>query len=140
MRHRGRLRWLPALAWMAFIFWGSSIPATGVGGAWSYLAHFTEFAVLAILLALAVRDLDPTRLFLLALAVSAAYAATDEIHQLFVPGRMGDVVDWAFDTLGAAAGAGAAAALIAHGSRRTRFDVRAGRRNPTGGPQDEGRA
>jgi VanZ family protein len=37
----------------------------------------------------------------LALVLASTYAATDEFHQLFVPGRHGAVRDWMIDTLGA---------------------------------------
>lgn len=36
--------------------------------------------------------------------ITAAYAATDEIHQLFVPGRSGQVSDVVLDSAGAMAG------------------------------------
>ncbi len=39
-----------------------------------------------------------------AILICAAYAAGDEIHQLFVPGRSGEVRDVMIDTAGAAAG------------------------------------
>jgi VanZ family protein len=32
------------------------------------------------------------------------YAAADEVHQLFIPGRNGSATDWVFDTVGVAAG------------------------------------
>ena len=46
---------------------------------------------------------------LLAIVVASAYGVTDEFHQLFVPGRACDPVDWMVDTAGAALGA-----LLAH--------------------------
>ncbi len=35
---------------------------------------------------------------------TAFYAATDELHQILVPGREGKITDWLFDCLGALAG------------------------------------
>ena len=35
-----------------------------------------------------------------AIVLTAAYAATDEIHQIFTPGRVPDVADWLADTIG----------------------------------------
>jgi VanZ family protein len=52
--------------------------------------------------------------------ISSAYAATDECHQLFVPGRSADVHDWYADTAGALVGAGA---CWAWGIIRARADV-----------------
>ena len=75
--------------------------------------HLTEYAVLAPLSGLKrarrkplLRDLGPWnwREAVVALLVTAAYAATDEYHQTFVPGREGCVRDVIIDTCGAAAG------------------------------------
>jgi len=43
---------------------------------------------------------------LVTLFVVMLYALTDEIHQVFVPGRTLDAADWAMDVLGAVAGGG----------------------------------
>lgn len=40
----------------------------------------------------------------LALALCSAYAVTDEIHQIFSPGRACQLMDWGIDTIGAALG------------------------------------
>ena len=52
-------------------------------------AHFTEYAVLGVLLALMYRAYGHKgkRLFLLSAGTGSLYAATDEFHQLFVEGR-----------------------------------------------------
>ena len=47
-------------------------------------------------------QLGPSRAALVALLLSSAYAATDELHQSFVEGRHGTPVDWMIDTAGAA--------------------------------------
>ena len=39
-----------------------------------------------------------------ALAAGIAYAISDEVHQLFVPGRVGSPLDVAIDSVGVAAG------------------------------------
>ncbi|MCC6222654.1 MAG: VanZ family protein [Thermoleophilia bacterium] len=101
-RSRARL-WLPVLTWAAVIFAFSSIPSLGTGlGVWDLvlrkLAHATEFAILAALLWRALGR-SP-----LAVAAASAYAATDELHQAFVPGRQAAALDWAVDTAGALIG------------------------------------
>jgi len=50
--------------------------------------------------------------------IAAAYGATDELHQYFVPGRQADVADLLADAIGAIAAAGAiwAWGIIARGS------------------------
>ena len=45
------------------------------------------------------------RFILLSILFSFLYAATDEFHQLFVPGRSGEFKDVMIDTVGAATGA-----------------------------------
>jgi VanZ family protein len=48
---------------------------------------------------------------MLALAAGAVYAATDELHQYFVPSRQMDAVDWLVDLAGVLAGSVSALAL-----------------------------
>jgi VanZ family protein len=68
------------------------------------LAHLSEYAILAALwLRALVRDrgLSPRNAGLLALAISAAWAVLDEVHQTFVPSRGPSLADVALDTTGA---------------------------------------
>ena len=74
-------------------------------------AHLTEYAVLAVLFWRAVhkpvgKDARPWRWAEAGFAVLfvAVYAASDEIHQLFVPHREGRVTDVMIDTAGAVIG------------------------------------
>lgn len=72
----------------------------------SPLAHFCEYAVFGFLLQNALGCSAPARrAVVLAIVVASAYGVTDELHQLFVPGRACDPVDWLVDTVGAALGA-----------------------------------
>jgi VanZ family protein len=91
------------LAWAAVIFALSSIPdlGTGLGGSdlvLRKLGHAAEFAMLGALLVRALRAAWP------AFFVGVAYAVSDEIHQLFVPGRQGSPLDIAIDAVGVAVG------------------------------------
>lgn len=71
------------------------------------IAHFCEYAVFGGLLANALRFYMPLRrACLIAIACASAYGITDEFHQLFVPGRVCDPIDWVVDTLGGSLGAG----------------------------------
>jgi VanZ family protein len=76
------------------------------------LAHLSEYAILAALWLRALtrgRGLSPRNAGLMALAISAVWAALDELHQSFVPIRSASVADVARDTVGAliaVAGAG----------------------------------
>lgn len=85
------------------IFAFSSVPDLGTGlGGWDLvlrkLAHLTEYAVLGALLARAMGRAG------LAVVLGTLYAATDELHQAFVPGRMGRPLDVAIDAVGVACG------------------------------------
>lgn len=70
---------------------------------------------------LVVRALGPgvrgVRLALVVAAI-AAFAAADEWHQRFIPGRSTSTADWTADTAGATLGALAAAAVHAATTRR----------------------
>jgi VanZ family protein len=95
--------WLPVVAWAGLIFALSSIPDLGTGlGGWDLilrkLAHAAEFAILGVLL---LRALEQAWA---AFWLGAAYAVTDEIHQAFVPGRVGSPLDVAVDAAGVAVG------------------------------------
>ena len=81
-------------------------------------AHFTEYAILGLLFYLNLKhhsnqkqslkhhsnQKQSPKLFALAVLFSALYACTDEFHQLFVPGRTGQIFDVFVDTLGATFG------------------------------------
>jgi VanZ family protein len=102
-RSRAVRLWLPVLVWAALIFALSSIPGLQTGlGFWDLvlrkLAHVAEYAVLGALLTRALGRAW------LAAALAVAYAVTDEVHQHFVPGRVGSVTDVAIDALGALLG------------------------------------
>jgi VanZ family protein len=95
--------WLPVFVWAGMIFALSSIPNLGTElGTWDTvlrkLAHVVEFAVLGALLYRALMREAPAAL------LGSLYAATDELHQAFVPGRVGSPVDWLIDTAGVVAG------------------------------------
>jgi VanZ family protein len=95
--------WLPVVAWAAVIFAFSSVPDLGTGlGGWDLLlrklAHATEYAVLGLLLARAVRA--PWA----AAGLGVLYAITDEVHQTFVTGRHGAPLDVLIDAIGVMVG------------------------------------
>jgi len=95
--------WAPVVLWAAVIFAFSSVPDLGTGlGTWDLvlrkLAHAAEFAVLGALL---LRALAIERA---ALALGIAYAASDELHQHFVAGRLGSPFDVLIDAVGVAIG------------------------------------
>jgi VanZ family protein len=118
------LRWAAVAGYMVAIFVVSAGPGPALppGQHVDKVLHAGAYALLAGLWAWALargrlRDAS-WRTLLAAWAIASAYGATDELHQLFVPGRQADVFDFASDALGAAAAAGAVWAwgIIARGS------------------------
>lgn len=87
----------------AIIFAFSSVPSLGTGlGTWDLvlrkLAHLTEYAVLGALLQRALARPG------IAILIGGLYAASDEIHQHFVPGRHAAWYDVVIDTVGVTIG------------------------------------
>ena len=104
--------WAPPVALMVVIFALSAQPDLSTGlGAWDLvgrkLVHMTEYGLLCLAWWRAFRTTtsDSRRALGLALLVSLAYAATDEVHQAFVHGRHGTPIDVAIDSVGMAAAA-----------------------------------
>jgi VanZ family protein len=91
--------WAPVVLWAAVIFAFSSIPDLGTAlGTWDLvlrkIAHACEFALLGALLLRALQSELP------AVGVGVAYAASDELHQHFIAGRVGSPVDVLIDGAG----------------------------------------
>ncbi len=116
-------RWLPPLALMVLIFVLSAQPnlSSGLGLidlVGRKIVHMAEFGGLCFLWWRALRTVVAGRGALAAaVAIALTYAASDEFHQSFVPGRSGSPLDVLIDAVGIAV----AAALI---SRRSGAAVR----------------
>ena len=69
-------------------------------------AHIFEYLVLYVLVFLYINcyEIDIKNKLLYSLIVCVLYAISDEVHQLFVEGRTGKVVDVLIDTLGSTIG------------------------------------
>ncbi|MDO9085169.1 MAG: VanZ family protein [Anaerolineaceae bacterium] len=118
--------WLPVVLWAAiiFLFSANPDPYKYLPEAWRYLIpirevsdsslaewigqlmHFIEYAVLSLLLSRALYKTSAasTKIPALVILISMLFALSDEIHQLFVPGRAFQVVDLIIDLLGATFG------------------------------------
>ncbi|MEG0021942.1 MAG: VanZ family protein [Bacilli bacterium] len=68
------------------------------------IAHFTIYFLLGISIINLISDYTIKNLILISILLSVSYALTDEIHQLFVVGRGGSLIDVLIDTLGASTG------------------------------------
>ncbi len=102
--------YLPPIAWAALIFFLSSqqtLPGPSVS-ALDYLfkksAHIFVYFVLAWLLQRALHistSLKPKIIGLTSLLICLFYAASDEYHQSFTPGRFASIYDVGYDMIGA---------------------------------------
>jgi len=100
-------RWLPSLLIMAIIFGFSSIKSVAMPsfGAFDFSVKKLGHALGYGLLATAYRHGMGGKRTWLAWLMAVTYAATDEFHQSFVPGRGPSIWDvLVFDNLGALAG------------------------------------
>jgi VanZ family protein len=120
--------WLPVVAWMIFVFIGSTdllsaehtsryigpflrwfapnVSDATIGSAQLVVrkcAHLTEYAILAALLYRAFRQ-HRDRVFGIAFIIAAVYASLDEFHQSFVATRTASPWDVAIDCMGALVG------------------------------------
>lgn len=84
-------------------------------------AHMTEYAVLTVLIyiALAVDGLNHKWRLCFSLAAAFIFACSDELHQLFVPGRCGAFTDVLIDTAGAAIAVLLTAVVVSFRKSRT---------------------
>lgn len=108
--------WLPVAAYMAMIFYLSSLPHPDeqlpkfffetLG---DKLLHFIEYAVLAALSYRAFRraagPYAARHAVVFAAAAASFYGVSDEVHQAFVPFRTATWLDWLADTAGGVVGA-----------------------------------
>lgn len=83
------------------------------------LAHATEYAVLGFLLAGSYMDKKRKRADIrIPIIIGALYAISDELHQLFIPGRSCEVMDMLIDSSGVLVGALIGLLAFTHGKRQ----------------------
>ena len=99
--------WFPVIAYALLIFAISSIPSNNLPQAPFMLDrffHLLEFLLFGVLFARAVKRTskigDRKIIFWFSLLFVSLYALSDEVHQIFVPGRHADVFDLIFDGIG----------------------------------------
>lgn len=102
--------WLPPVVWATTIFWLSSRPTITTSQIYwqdfiiKKSAHFTVYFILAFLVYHSLRQTTGLSFVVavaVALAVTVAFAVSDETHQSLVPGRDPRLRDVVIDTLGA---------------------------------------
>lgn len=95
-------KWLPVFLWAAVIFAFSSITQIKVSEffIWDFIAkkiaHISEYSILFVLIFRATGGN-----YLTSFILTMLYAASDEFHQSFVPGRTATFYDLGFDLTGA---------------------------------------
>jgi len=102
LEQRPRLTRLLVVLYASLIFYSSSIPASGIpktpiSTTW---LHVVEYSGFGLLLLPAVKSSNNRKHLMLSLLLLSLYAASDEFHQYFVPGRIMDVHDWLADVAG----------------------------------------
>ncbi|MBC2582928.1 VanZ family protein [Clostridium sp. DJ247] len=122
-----RVKWILVIIWMVIIFWFSNQPAVISDGKSKFviqlfkllglnldsilgdlanfvvrkIAHFTEYLILYLLVFNATyKKINLKKSLITSILVVFLYACSDEIHQIFVPGRTSRVRDVVIDTFG----------------------------------------
>ena len=115
--------WVPVIVYMAAIFGVSSLPQvsipSGADKPWHAIGYFGLASVIVRALAGGLPRRVSRRTASLAIAIAVTYGLTDEIHQMFVPGRSADAADLIADAIGVCGGTAACWAwgIIAQASR-----------------------
>ena len=103
--------WRPVVAWAILILVATTVPTTDLTERLSLpgldkLVHGALYFVLGWLVAAALSAAGRRSVggFVAGLVGLAFFAALDEVHQLWVPGRVTSVGDWTADLVGATLG------------------------------------
>jgi VanZ family protein len=101
--------WLPVVLYAAGIFLVSSMPSPPIpDGVSDKSGHGAAYCGLGLIVLRALAGAEwagvSAATSFAAVGLTTAFGASDELHQLFVPGRSADVHDIAADAIGAATG------------------------------------
>jgi VanZ family protein len=103
---------LPLFVWTGLMIIGSSLPGDAIPSVvsfweWDKVAHGAEFFVFSMLLFRYLHSYPEktlSRVFLICLLIGIIYAGLDELHQLVIPNRECDWLDFMADSAGVLAG------------------------------------
>ncbi|MEP7380992.1 MAG: VanZ family protein [Gemmatimonadota bacterium] len=136
-------RWVPSVVWGTLILIATSVPGAAlptvrVFPGFDKIVHASLYGVLGALLVRALSSREPhtregralgartagartagARTVGLALGAIALMAAADECHQLWIPGRSADALDWVADVAGATIGVSLSYMALPRRERRT---------------------
>jgi len=102
-------RWLPALVIMIIIFVISGTPSARIPNLglmdtlYKKIGHMTGYFLLHLAFKRGLSSLQSRGIWV-ALGLSLIYAISDELHQLFIPGRNASMIDVCIDVSGAVLG------------------------------------
>ena len=100
--------WAPVIVYMAAIFYASSLSEPPIPSGSDKPLHGLAYLGLAGVIVRALVGGLPRRIDMraatIAILIAVGYAVTDEVHQMFVPGRSAEVYDLLADAGGSTAG------------------------------------
>lgn len=106
-----RRAWVTVFVWLAFVevltsLPGSALPTFSSLPPWTdKVVHFCMYGMLGALLArVGVLENWSRRRMIMTVVMVSLFGVLDELHQLFIPGRVAGVGDWVMDTSGSATG------------------------------------
>ncbi len=130
---RRLLAWGPALLLTGLVWLLSSMPDLRPPGPYyphrDKVFHALQFGLMGFFYARAAVLTWPARrrrALLFGFALTAAMGLLDELHQAFVPGRDGDLLDWLADLFGAAVGGWFYGRVRSAWDRRAKRSTKAG--------------
>jgi VanZ family protein len=122
------LVYIPLGVYWLILFTATSLPLNQLPsiGLSDKINHFAAFFILSVLLYLTLKFQRKNRFlfekaFMLTLIICLIYGAIDEIHQMWIPGRYTELLDWVADGLGSIAGLLVVIFLMNKFSYRTDF-------------------
>lgn len=106
--------YFPLIIYWITLFMLTTIPTDTIPrffNAQDKVEHLIAYFVLAVLLTLSLyfqkwSNFLSSKAFLFSVIFLLFYAALDEVHQIFVPGRYCDIYDWLSDAIGGLLGTG----------------------------------
>jgi len=110
-KHKKKFVYIPLIIYWLFLLTMTSLPGKDLPDLHisDKLEHFSAYMVLTIFLTFTLLLQNKFRFlkkhaYLLTFLLVALYGALDELHQLFIPGRSCDIMDWTADVSAACFG------------------------------------
>ena len=110
-KHKKGLVYIPLVIYWLLLITATSLPAADLPsiGTIDKVNHFIAYFGLSVLLTLCFLfqtkyDFLYKKAFLISFLIVIFYGVIDEVHQLFIPGRMAEILDWLADVGGALIG------------------------------------